>query len=166
MNHSYYWEKHWPDAVAQQEKLLRYSSFTREDALELGLKIIELARQNYNGQISVKITEDDTIVFSHKTSGTSIENEMWMDRKLAVSHQSGTSSLGAYLSAVAGQGRAFWLDRPENFAPCGGCFPVLLADNCRPWAYVAVSGMRHFQDHQVIADAMAWQLNVQIPTIT
>ena len=40
-----------------------------------------------------------------------------------------------------------------------------MKDGSRPFAYVMVSGMEHWDDHQVIADAMAKQLGVAIPEI-
>ena len=52
----------------------------------------------------------------------------------------------------------------SNFV-CGGCIPVFMRDGSRPFAYVMVSGMEHWDDHQVIADAMAKQLGVEIPEI-
>ena len=56
-------------------------------------------------------------------------------------------------------------DRAANYASCGGCFPVLMADGTAPFAYVLVSGMAHYHDHQIIADAIAWQLQKEIPSI-
>ena len=55
---------------------------------------------------------------------------------------------------------------PDNFAACGGCFPVFRQDGKAPCCHVLVSGLRHQEDHQVIADAMAWQLGKTIPSVT
>ena len=68
-------------------------------------------------------------------------------------------------SAEAGLRDAFWEARPANYAACGGCFPVLMGDGTAPWAYVLVSGLAHYHDHQVIADAMAWQLGKTVDSV-
>lgn len=160
----FYWQADWPDKLAQQEAQLRYARFTREMALELGLKIRELAQQKYHGAAAIRIIEDGAVIFAYKMPGTSRENDWWMDKKLAVCLQTGTSSLRAYVEAEAGLRPAFWLSRPDNYAACGGCMPVLMEDGS-VWAYVLVSGLHHQEDHQVIADAMAWQLGAEIPSV-
>lgn len=159
------WKTNWVEIIAEQEQRLRYDSFSRQTALELGLKIIELAKDNGWGDAAVRIVEDNTTIFAYKMPGTSEENDWWMNRKLAVARRAGCSSLRAYVDAESGLRDAFWEERPANYASCGGCFPVLMADGTAPWAYVLVSGLAHYHDHQIIADAMAWQLQTEIPSI-
>lgn len=162
---AFYWEESWIDILAGQEQKLRYSEFTRETALELGLKIIQLAKETYHKSPAMRIVEDGTVIFAYKMAKTSSENDWWMDRKLAVSRMTGMSSLRSYVESEAGLLHPGWLERPENFAACGGCIPVFPADGSAPYIHVLASGMDHFEDHQIIADAMAWQLGVEIPRI-
>ena len=159
------WKESWVEILAQQEAALQYSEFTRQTALELGLKIAQLVQQRGWGNAAIRIIEDNCTIFSYKMPGTSQENDWWMDRKLAVSRRAGCSSLRAYVEAEAGLREAFWEARPANYAACGGCFPVFMQDGTAPWAYVLVSGLAHYHDHQVIADAMAWQLGKAIDSI-
>lgn len=161
----FYWEKHWADILVEQEQLLRYPEFTREMALDLGLKILKLAQETYHKAAAIRIVEDGTIIFAYKMAGTSSENDWWMDKKLAVSRITGMSSLRSYVEAEQSQPRPEWSKRPANFATCGGCFPIFNIDNQAPWAHVLVSGMDHHEDHQIIADAMAQQLNIKINRI-
>lgn len=162
---NFYWEKHWAPILAEQEKLLRYSEFTREMALELGLAILKSAQETYHKSAAIRIIEDGTVIFAYKMAGTSSENDWWMDRKLAVSRMTGMSSLRSYVEAEQSEPRPEWIARPDNYATCGGCFPVFPAEGQTPWAYVLVSGMDHQEDHQIIADAMAEQLNVTIKRV-
>lgn len=162
---AFHWEKEWVDILREQEDILHYESFTREDALALGLKIAELAKEKYHGNAAIRILEDGMTVFAYKMPGSSPENDWWAGKKLAVSRQSGTSSLRAYVEAEAGLREAFWLARPDNYAACGGCFPIKMKSG-PSWACVLVSGLEHYEDHQVIADAMAWQLGKEVPSIT
>ena len=162
---AFYWEPSWPERIAKQEALLRYETFTRDTALSLGLSIRELVGDVYHGGAAIRILEDGLVIFSCKMDGSSGENDWWMDRKLAVSRVTGTSSLRAYVEAEAGLREAFWTARPDNFAACGGCIPVFPMDGSAPTCHVLVSGLQHQEDHQVIADAMARQLGVAIPSL-
>ena len=108
--------------------------------------------------------EDNTVIFEYKMETTNPENDWWMGKKLAVSLQTGTSSLRAYVEGKTGLRKPFWEARPENYAACGGCFPVIMVSG-EIFARVLVSGMDHAEDHQIIADAMAIQLHKEIPSL-
>lgn len=163
---NFYYQESWLEILKEQEELLRYDTFTRSMALELGLNILKLAENTYQKPLAVQIVEDGTIIFAHKMAGTSSENDWWMNRKLAVSHLTGKSSLYSCVETEMGNPSPQWQERPNNYAVCGGCFPILPADGSTPWAYVLVSGMKHFEDHQVIADAMALQLDKKIRRVS
>lgn len=159
---TFYWEESWPEILADQEQLLRFPEFTRKTALDLGLEILRLAQESYHKSAAIRIVEDGTTIFAYKMEGTSSENDWWMDKKIAVSRMTGMSSLRSYVEAEAGRLYPEWEKRPDNFAACGGCFPIFPTDGQAPWAYVLVSGMEHYEDHQIIADAMAAQLHKTI----
>ena len=151
---NFYTEEQWNEILKQQESVLCYDTFTRKQALELGLLIAEVTEKKYHGSVAVRIVEDETT-----------EADWWMTNKLAASRLTGMSSLRALTASRAGELEASWKVREENFFVCGGCIPVFMRDGSRPFAYVMVSGMEHWDDHQVIADAMAKQLGVEIPEI-
>lgn len=162
---TFYWEEQWLDILTEQEHQLRYPEFTRKMALDLGMEILRLAQESYHKSAAIRIVEDGTTIFAYKMDGTSSENDWWMDKKLSVSRMTDMSSLRSYVEAESGNLHPGWEERPDNFATCGGCFPIFLSDGQRPWAYVLVSGMEHYEDHQIIADAMATQLNKTIRRI-
>ena len=162
---NFYSEEGWNEILKEQERLLRYDTFTRKDALELGLLIAEIAEKEYHGSVAVRIVEDETVVFAYKMEGATLEADWWMTNKLAASRFTGMSSLRALTASRSGELEADWKVREENFFVCGGCIPVFLRDGGRIFAHVMVSGMEHWDDHQVIADAMAKQLGVEIPRI-
>lgn len=161
----FYAEDGWNDILKKQEKSLVYEDFTRKQALELGLMISEIAQEKYQGSVAIRIMEDETEIFAYKMEGTTQEAEWWMTNKLAASRMTGMSSLRALTASRAGEILPSWKVREENFFVCGGCIPVFLQSGERPFAYVMVSGMEHWEDHQVIADAMAKQLGKDIPEI-
>lgn len=162
---TFYWQEQWLDILSEQEHLLCYPEFTRKMALDLGMEILRLAQETYRKSAAIRIVEDGTTIFAYKMEGTSLENDWWMDKKLAVSRMTGISSLRSYVEAESGRLSPEWLKRPDNFAVCGGCFPVFSTDGQTPWAHVLVSGMEHYEDHQIIADAMAIQLNQTIKRV-
>ena len=98
----FYMEADWPEKIAKQEGILRYATFTREQALELGLVILDLAKNRYKKGAAIRIVEDNTVIFEYKMETTNPENDWWMGKKLAVSLQTGTSSLRAYVEGKAG----------------------------------------------------------------
>ena len=153
--------------VCEKERIRRLPTqypFNREQALELGLTIIDLAKNKYKKGAAIRIVEDNTVIFEYKMETTNPENDWWMGKKLAVSLQTGTSSLRAYVEGKTGLRKPFWEARPENYAACGGCFPVIM-ESGEIFARVLVSGMDHEEDHQIIADAMAMQLQKEIPSL-
>ncbi len=154
----------WLPVLRDHEKKLRFDVFTRSDALDIGLSILRLAKEKYGGDVCVSITEDDTVIFSCKMEGTKLENDTWVKRKLNVSKATGVSSLRAYMEIECGLREEAWLGREDSFTACGGCIPVLMRQGST-FAYIAVSGLEHNLDHQVIADAIADHLNVNIRTV-
>ena len=65
------WRPDWVEIIGEQEQILRYESFSRKTALELGLQIIKLAEENGWGNAAVRIIEDNATVFAYKMPGTS-----------------------------------------------------------------------------------------------
>lgn len=58
------------DSLARQEKALQFDSFSNAMALELGMKLVEMARKK--GQaVAVDITRNGTQLFYHGMDGTS-----------------------------------------------------------------------------------------------
>ena len=65
----FYMEADWPEKIARQEEILRYTTFTRKQALELGLKIAELAEKKYKKGAAIRIIEDNAVIFEYKVDG-------------------------------------------------------------------------------------------------
>jgi uncharacterized protein (UPF0303 family) len=86
----------WLPVLRDQEEKLRFDVFTREAALDIGLRIVKLTKEKYGGNAAICIIEDDTVVFAYKMPGTSMESDWWIRRKLNVCRTAGVSSLRAY----------------------------------------------------------------------
>ena len=92
---NFYTEEQWNEILKQQESVLCYDTFTRKQALELGLLIAEVTEKKYHGSVAVRIVEDETTVFAYKMEGATLEADWWMTNKLAASRLTGMSSLRA-----------------------------------------------------------------------
>lgn len=155
----------WIEIVKEQEKLLRFERFTREDALRLGLKIVELAKNKYHHGVAVWVIAQGATLFSHMMDGVSLENELWMQRKVNTFHKTGVSTLRTCLAEhYEGLSCAPWFDNEANYVLCGGCFPIFDKEG-GTFGYAVASGLEHHEDHQLLADAMAELLKIKIPSV-
>lgn len=155
----------WLPILKEQEEKLRAEKFTAEDCLCLGLIMTRLSKEKYRIPCAIRIVTNGQITFSHLMDGTDMNNEWWMDKKLNTCRISGMSSIRTLVEVAEGSyplKKEFELE--NNFALCGGCFPVRNSAG-EVIAYVLCSGMPHYCDHQLIADALSEFLNVEIPGI-
>ena len=158
-----YTEDEWEDILFRQEELLKYDSFTNEDALELGEIIIRITKERFNGAVDISIIKEDTDIFTYRMSGSVRDADWWMQNKYINARFIRMSSLRALVLAKKGELDPDW--PAWNQYLCGGCIPVFNKNGGRPHAYVVISGMKHYEDHEIIAQAMAEQLGVAIPKI-
>ena len=160
----FYTEKTWLPIVAAQEEALQFEKFDYDDALIIGQKLIEKARQTYTKPIAVAIEIDNMEVFLSMMPGTNAENRNWMRRKVNSSKRSGISSLHLCLQVAYGVQNPDWLQREEAYVACGGCWPVRVKGEA-PFAYILVSGLEHQWDHQIIVDVLSDYLGVKTDAI-
>jgi hypothetical protein len=68
--------------LLDQEQKLQFTKFTSQDALALGLNILDKVKTEYgNRPIAVDITVNGLILFRHAMDGASPDNEAWIRRK-------------------------------------------------------------------------------------
>ncbi|MDD6154856.1 MAG: heme-binding protein [Eubacteriales bacterium] len=158
-----YTEEAWLPVIKEQEQKLAYEKFTREDALDLGLKIIDIAKNKFHGSGAIRIVDEETVIFSYMMPGSVRDADWWMDQKFTGARFLGMSSLRALVESRYDRTGYDFNAWDHNIL--GGCFPVFNKAGGRPLAYVVFSGMQHYEDHQIIADAMAEQLGVEIPRV-
>lgn len=164
MEFSHY-EKEWLPVLKKQEEKLRAEALSAEDCLNIGLIMNRLAKEKYVKPCSFRIVTNGQVTFSYLMDGTDLFNEWWMDKKLNTCRISGMSSIRTLIEVAEG----LYPLKPEfelenNFALCGGCFPVKDSEG-KVVAYVLCSGMAHECDHQLIADALSEYLQIEIPSL-
>ncbi len=137
-----------------QEKALIFDSFSRADALSVGLKILDLAK-SYSDPIAVEIALNGLVVFRHFSDGSIADSSLWLERKRNSVELMSMSSLRFN----------FWLERanmtledrklsPDDYVAGGGGFPVALK-NTGMIGSICVSGLPNGQDdHDLIVAAL------------
>lgn len=138
-----------------QEEELHFTSFSNEDALNLGLLMCKIAEEEYKRGIAAHIELDECPLFTHFMQGTSKENVYWVNAKKNVVKHFGHSSL--YVGEMfRDQGTTFKESAGlplSEFQGEGGSFPLILKDKGRIGT-VTVSGLAGEEDHAVAAEAI------------
>lgn len=135
---------------AAQEERFQFASFSRADALALGLRLAEKAEKFEQG-VAVRIVMNGLTVFQYVPEGAEINNCIWMDRKVRTVTQFGLSSLRV-MAMLEGDPTEQKLDE-KQYALGGGGFPLTLRGTGMI-GVITVSGLPHMDDHQLIIDTL------------
>lgn len=137
-----------------EEAELRFTSFTNDDAWDLGSALVTAARRE-EAPVAIEISRNGHRLFSAALTGATPDNASWIERKTNVVQRFGHSSLhvrqsfrerGTTFEAALG------LD-PQLYAAHGGAFPVIVRD-VGPVGVVVVSGLPQLDDHRMVVRAL------------
>ena len=140
--------------VEAEERELVFERFTNDDALELGLLLVEKARARQLA-IAIDVERGGQRLFHFAAAGTTPDNAAWIERKKNLVKRVFRSSyaVGLKLSAE-GKTLSERLGIPaETFAAHGGCFPVSVK-NAGCIGTVTVSGLPQKDDHDLVVEAI------------
>jgi uncharacterized protein (UPF0303 family) len=140
--------------VEQQERELRFATFTNDDAWELGTLLVRLATER-DLAVTIDVRRGDQQLFHAARPGTTADNDSWIERKVRVVRRFGTSSYLQGLRAKA-SGRTFAQihELPlQEYAAHGGAFPVHV-DQVGVVGAVTVSGLPQAEDHALVVEAV------------
>ena len=154
------------ETAQKQEELLRFDHFTAKDAYDLGRFITD--RVYARGmEMAICIRKiNGHILYQHCTQGTTLSNQMWMQRKFNTAVMTEGSTLRAWATlmikeqAPQDQGVS-----PIDYAYCGGGFPIRLVSG-EFVAILIVSNLPHLEDHAFLIDALCQYLSAaDVPRI-
>jgi len=140
-----------------QEQIIRkieLESFSNKLALEMGLKIIDLAKSR-NQQIAVEICRLNHSVFLYIDDGLPLDKHNWLRRKANVVKQFEESSLGVKKDFKDGNmslEKTFGLNE-KDFIVKGGSIPIFVK-TAGMVATITVSGLPDEEDHKIIIEAL------------
>lgn len=137
---------------AEQEEKFQFEHFSREDALKIGLKLHENAKEQ---PVAVEITVNGLVVFRYFAEGAKPDSELWLARKRNAVELTESSSLRMFAEMEAA-GQTF-ADRKlcgDDYA-AGGGFPIALRGT-GVIGSICVSGFDdHLDDHQLVINTLA-----------
>jgi uncharacterized protein (UPF0303 family) len=142
------------ERVEADERELVFDAFTNDDALELGLALVEKARQRQLA-IAIDVERSGQRLFHFAAAGTTPDNAAWIERKKNLVKRVFRSSYAVGLKLVA-QGKTLAESMgvsPEEFAAHGGCFPLKVR-GVGFVGTVTVSGLPQKEDHDLVVGAI------------
>lgn len=148
--------------LEEQERLLRFTRFSPDDAWALGNRVRETALAIGAG-VAIDISLRDRTLFHCALPGTSTDNVEWIRRKrntvLRLWH---SSYLVGRRLALSGREQVEAHNLAHlDFAVHGGSFPLFVAELGCVGA-VTVSGVPQRTDHAIVVDAIAAFLGVDL----
>ncbi len=147
-------------SLLRQEEALQFSEFTNDTAFEVGLRLVEAARQARKA-ITVDICRNGQQLFHCALPGTSADNDEWIKRKNRVVNRFGHSSFymgNLYKSKNTTIQDSALLD-PREYAPHGGAFPVIVK-RVGVVGTITVSGLPQQEDHELVVRVLSEYLGV------
>ncbi|MGM9471147.1 heme-degrading domain-containing protein [Pseudarthrobacter sp. YS3] len=133
---------------------LQFPRFTKDDALNLGLLLVELGKSR-KLPIAIDISRADQVLFHVALEGATPDNEHWVRAKQRTAARYEIPSLQVGLRARLRGGRIEdqgWYDE-SMYAAHGGCFPVYVT-GVGAVATVTVSGLPQQEDHDLVVEAL------------
>ena len=149
------------DEIYEQEQSLEFCHFNHDDALKLGLSIIENSKK-YSEPVALAITLNGMEVFRYFAQGAIPDSVLWLKRKNNSIQLMRMSSLRFF----------YWLnmlgytleDRKldvNEYAADGGGFPISIKGT-GVIGSVCVSGLtNHLDDHALVVDSIKEYLKTQ-----
>jgi len=138
-----------------QEEKLQFDLFTSEEALQLGLIIVNIAKEKIKKGIAVHIEMDDYPLFTHFMEGTSSNNLHWVNVKKNTVKKFGNSSL--YIGEMyKEQGTTFHEETKlseQEYQAEGGSFPLIVRGKGRIGT-ITVSGLTGEEDHWLATEGI------------
>jgi len=129
-----------------EEKILKLSSLTNTDAIEIGEIATTLGKQR-KLPIAIQVRIGDWIVFHASLEGSKIENDWWINRKVAVVMLKQHSTM--YERVSAEESGADWHKEnnltDETHAIHGGALPLITEDGFK--GILIISGLPQVEDH-------------------
>lgn len=144
--------------ILRQEQLLQFDAFDNDQALEIGLKLVGMARANKQS-VAIDITQDGSQLFFHRMPGTTRDNADWIRRKSNLVKRTGHSSLYTHTEVTTRGGDIDALDARE-YAAHGGSFPLTIRGEGMVGT-ITVSGLPGPQDHALVVQALKQYLKVE-----
>src|SRR5947209_660834 len=142
------------EKLLKDEAELQFTSFSNEQALQLGLALLAEARKKPKG-ITIDISRNGQQLFHYAMAGTTIDNDKWIQRKINVVNRFGHSSyyIGQVLQHAGKTMEEKYFVSSLEFTAHGGSFPLILKGT-GIIGTVTVSGLPQVEDHELVVTTL------------
>ncbi|MBN8233792.1 heme-degrading domain-containing protein [Halobacillus kuroshimensis] len=140
--------------LEQLEQRLTFKQFTNDDALKLGLTLVDYAKET-GVSIAVHVERNRVPLFTHLMEGTSEENVSWLYRKKSVVdhyHHSTQFIAARFEESGTTHSESSLLD-PARYQAVGGSFPVRIP-HVGVIGSVTVAGLTPQLDHEYVIEGV------------
>ncbi len=140
--------------VEAEERTLVLDSFENDEAIELGLSLLEKARERAL-PVAIDVERCGQRLFHVALPGSAPDNAAWIERKKRLVCRTFRSSYSTGLRLRVQQrtlAESMFLDE-KDYAPHGGCVPVVVK-GVGFVGTVTVSGLPQRDDHQLVVEAL------------
>ncbi len=140
--------------LLQLEQELQFAKFNEAVAWQIGSQLVEQGRRE-KLPITIDITRGNHQLFHASLPGTSADNDEWVKRKVRLVYRFGHSSfyMGQLLKSKGKRIEEAYLISETEYAPHGGCFPVILKDT-GVIGTITVSGLPQEEDHKLVVQTI------------
>ena len=141
-------------AIREEEQRLLFTTFTHDDAWQLGLLAVELA-QNRGLAVAVDVRRGDQQMFHSALAGSTADNDGWILRKVATVRRFSRSSLLVRLEHEQSD-KVFELqpgNDPRTHAASGGAFPIA-GHGMGVIGVLTISGLPDWEDHALVVEVI------------
>jgi uncharacterized protein (UPF0303 family) len=149
------------EKILLQEKRLQFKQFDSETAWAIGTAL-KVAAEKRKVSVAIDIQMQGMPLFCFAMPGITPDNWDWIRRKrnVVMRYQRSSYAIGLkYERAKTTLHAATGLEL-KDFAPHGGCFPILLAGTgCV--GTIAVSGLPQRDDHALVVEVLLDYLHLQ-----
>ncbi|MFV0555562.1 MAG: heme-binding protein [Lactovum sp.] len=133
------------ERIIEQEKKLQFQYFSNALAYDIANKILDKIKKQGLKAVRIQISYKEEIIFYYLMDGKS--KSKWLERKTKTVIDSGHSSLYTMFD----DNYRDWRENP-NYCTAGGAFPII--ENHQVKGAIAVSGLEHWEDHQIIIEVL------------
>ncbi|MEC3883539.1 heme-degrading domain-containing protein [Halobacillus sp. HZG1] len=135
------------EILQQLEKELEFDQFTNEQALKLGMELVQYAKEN-DKSVAVHIEKNRLPLFTHLMDGTSEENIKWLYRKKNVvdHYNHSTQFIAARFKEMGTTHNESSLLPVEEYQAVGGSLPITIK-GVGTIGSVTVAGLTPQMDH-------------------
>jgi len=137
-----------------EEQELQFTKFNETIAWQIGSQMVERATRE-NLPVTIDITRGEHQLFHASLKGTSADNDEWVKRKVRLAYRFGHSSfyMGQLLKSKGKNIEEAYLLSEKDYAPHGGCFPVIVKDTGIVGTITA-SGLPQEEDHKLVVQSI------------